>query len=372
VQELSARIAIDIGGTFTDLVLVARKKTFSLKLLTTHERPEQAVIEGCLRLLDDASLPRSELSLILHGTTLATNAIIERKGARTALFVTKGHRDSLEAGYEDRFEQYDLALRKPDPLVPRHLRWPVEERIDAKGKIRIPLDEASVSACLPLLARHAIESIAVGLLHSYVNPQHEQLVQEILRKHRCDLPISLSFEVCPEIREYERLSTTAANAYIKPLIGSYLARLRTCFTSEGIACPMMLMLSSGGLTTVETAQQVPIRLIESGPAGGAALASSVARQIAETRILSFDMGGTTAKICFVDNFRAQPARLLEVARQNRFIKGSGLPLRGPARSDPRRERVLPLGSCAQRAQRGWLALLARRRACGGNGGETGR
>ena len=218
------RLAVDIGGTFTDVVLEAGIRRFTHKVLTTHA-PEDGVMEAIAVVLDDSDVAPDALSLVLHGTTLATNAIIERKGARTALIVTEGFRDSVEMAYENRFEQYDINVERPAPLVPRYLRWPVRERMTARGVANTALDDATVEALVPELDRHGIESIAVGLLHSYANPAHEKRVGEILRAARPDLSVTLSSEVCPEIREYERLSTACANAYVQPLMARYLTQL---------------------------------------------------------------------------------------------------------------------------------------------------
>ena len=323
------RLAVDIGGTFTDIVLEAGDQQFTHKLLTTPQAPEQAVLKGISTVLEEADLTPAAIDLILHGTTLATNAIIQRAGAKTALIVTAGFRDSVEMAYENRFEQYDIDVERPPPLVPRHLRWPVVERMAASGAPVTALDEASVAAWLPEIDRHGIESLAIGLLHSYANPSHERRVAEIIAAARPDLPITLSSTVCPEIREYERLSTACANAYIQPLVARYLTALDAGLKARGLGCPLLMMMSSGGLATLETATQTPIRLVESGPAGGAILARHIAAERGIDRLLSFDMGGTTAKICLIDDGEAETSRSFEVARAYRFTRGSGLPLRIP-------------------------------------------
>jgi N-methylhydantoinase A len=325
-----ARLAVDIGGTFTDLVLErpggARVTT---KLLTTYDHPGRAVLDGIGQVLQKSGLRPNDVGLIIHGTTLATNALIQRSGARTALLTTEGHRDALEMAHEDRFEQYDVMIDRPRPLVPRYLRLPVRERLDRDGRVRIPLDEATVEAALPLLDEHDVESVAIGYLHAFVNPQHEQRTAEILQAARPGLSITLASEVCPEIREFERLSTACANAYVRPLMARYLERLDSELRGLGFTCPFLLMTSGGGLTTMETAARFPIRLVESGPAGGAVLAREVARQANLRRVLSFDMGGTTAKLCLVDDFEPLTSRSFEVDRVYRFKKGSGLPVRIP-------------------------------------------
>ncbi len=323
------RLASDIGGTFTDLVLETPQGRRALKLLTTPEAPERAVIEGTQQLLAQTGLTAADLSLFLHGTTLATNAVIERKGARTALIATEGFRDVLEIADEGRYDQYDLQIEKPKALVPRALRFTLPERVDAKGAVLKPLDLAALEALISQLREARIESLAIAFLHSYANPAHEIAVAERIAAALPDLWISRSSEVCPEIREYERTSTTVANAYVQPVMASYLGRLATALTATGLICPVFMMTSGGGLTTLETARRLPVRLVESGPAGGALLAARLAAELGLDRVLSFDMGGTTAKICLIHDGTPQVARAFEVDRSARFLKGSGLPLRIP-------------------------------------------
>ena len=325
----SARLAVDIGGTFTDLALEQGTRRSTVKVLTTPAAPEQGVLTGIALILEQSGLTPADIAIIIHGTTLATNAIIERKGARTALVTTEGFRDVLALGNESRYDQYDLNIVLPEPLVPRHLRLTVPERLDNDGERLLPLDEAALRALVPLLQRERVESIAIGFLHAFVNPVHERRARDILQSALPDIPVSLSSEVSPEMREWERFSTTAANAYVQPLMARYLSRLEQELRDLGVAAPIFLMLSGGGLTTVETACRFPIRLVESGPAGGAIFAADVARQCGLASVLSFDMGGTTAKICLIDEQRPQTARSFEVARLGRFRKGSGLPLRIP-------------------------------------------
>ena len=324
-----ARLGVDIGGTFTDVALELGGARWSAKILTTPEAPERAVIEVIHRVLGEAGLGPADLSIMIHGTTLATNAIIERKGAKTALLTTEGFRDTIEIRHENRFEQYDVNIDLPPPLVPRRLRFPVRERIDAQGRVLVPLDEAGVAALAGRLAAEAVEAVAIGFLHSFTNPAHERRAGEILARHLPGVPVTLSSDVSPEMREYERFSTACANAYVQPLIGRYLANLETLLRREGFACPLFLMLSGGGLTAVETAIRFPVRLVESGPAGGAIFAAEIARQCGLDKVLSYDMGGTTAKICLIDDLKPQTSRAFEVARIYRFKKGSGLPLRIP-------------------------------------------
>jgi len=325
----SARLAVDIGGTFTDLALEHRGRRATIKVLTTPAAPEKGVMDGVRAILAAANLQPADIALIVHGTTLATNAVIERKGARTALITTEGFRDVIAMGNESRYDQYDLNIVLPEPLVPRHLRLPVPERLDNTGQVLRPLDEAAVRALTPLLQREGVESIAVGLLHAFVNGDHERRVRAILNEELPHIPVSLSCEVSPEMREWERFSTTAANAYVQPMMARYLRILEADLKAMGFAAPLFLMMSGGGLTTIETACRFPIRLVESGPAGGAIFSAHIARQCGLDSVLSFDMGGTTAKICLIDNFEPQTARTFEVARVGRFRKGSGLPLRIP-------------------------------------------
>ncbi len=325
----SARLAVDIGGTFTDLALEHAGGRTTLKVLTTPHAPEQGVMEGVRAILQTAGVEPHQIDLIIHGTTLATNAVIERKGARTALITTEGFRDVIAMGNESRYDQYDLNIVLPQPLVPRHLRLPVPERLDNTGAVLRPLDEAAVRALIPVLKAEAVESIAVGFLHAFVNPDHERRVRAILAEELPDIPVSLSSEVSPEMREWERFSTTVANAYVQPMMARYLRLLEADLRGLGCAAPLFLMMSGGGLTTIETACRFPIRLVESGPAGGAIFSAFIARQCGLERVLSFDMGGTTAKICLIDDYQPQTARTCEVARVGRFRKGSGLPLRIP-------------------------------------------
>ena len=325
----SARLAVDIGGTFTDLALEQGGRRTTVKILTTPAAPEQGVMEGFRIIVQTAGVAPSDIELIVHGTTLATNAIIERKGARTALVTTEGFRDVIAMGNESRYDQYDLNIVLPEPLVPRYLRLPVPERLDNTGKILLPLDEAAVYALIPVLQQENVESIAIGLLHAFVNPVHERRIQAILRDALPDIPVSLSSEVSPEMREWERFSTTVANAYVQPMMARYLRRLEADLHEAGATAPLFLMMSGGGLTTIETACRFPIRLVESGPAGGAIFSAHIARECGLDSVLSFDMGGTTAKICLIDHYKPQTARTFEVARVGRFRKGSGLPLRIP-------------------------------------------
>lgn len=330
-MQTRARLAVDIGGTFTDVVLerLDGNASVSIKVLTTPTAPEEGVLDGVSRILGQAGVAPREVTLIIHGTTLATNALIERKGARTALITTEGFRDAVEIAYEHRFEQYDLYMQRPQPLVPRYLRFTVPERMAADGSVLLPLDETALDGLAPALETEGIEAVAICFLHSYVNAAHEQRAGELLRQQFPDMPITLSADLCPEIREYERMSTACANAYVQPLMSGYLRRLEVGLAALGLTCPLLLMMSSGGVTTVDTAMAQPIRLVESGPAGGVILAQHVAAESGMSRVLSFDMGGTTAKLTLIDDLKPQYSRAFEVARQYRFLKGSGIPIRIP-------------------------------------------
>jgi len=331
LDQLNAagRLAVDIGGTFTDVALEHGGRLHTTKVLTTPAAPELGMLAGIADILRIAGIGPVDVQLIIHGTTLATNALIERKGAATALLTTEGFRDVLALGNESRYDQYDLNIVLPTPLVPRHLRLPVPERISRDGTVLRPLDLAAVRALAPVLVAEKVESVAIGFLHAYRDGAHERAARDALLEALPDMPVSISSEVSPEMREWERFSTTVANAYVQPLMARYLTRLAAALRDQGFTAPVFMMLSGGGLTTIETACRFPIRLVESGPAGGAIFAADIARRHGLDRVLSFDMGGTTAKICLIDDGTPQTARSFEVARVGRFRKGSGLPLRIP-------------------------------------------
>ena len=330
-QERPAiQLAADIGGTFTDVVLETPQRRYSCKVATTPRQPELAVIEGIARLFEESGVRPAQVGLFIHGTTLATNALIERKGARTALLTTEGFRDVLEMGFEKRFEQYDIDIERPTELVPRPLRFAVAERVAADGQVLLPLDEAGVVRCAQAMRRAGVEAVAIGFLHAYGWPQHERRARDIMAAILGEgVTICLSSEVCPEMREYERFSTTCANAYVRPLMAGYLLRLQAMLAAEGLDCPLLLMMSGGGITTLEHATRFPIRLVESGPAGGAILAAHLARECGLRDVMAFDMGGTTAKICLIGNGEPERSRRFEVGRVYRNLKGSGLPIRIP-------------------------------------------
>lgn len=323
----TASLGVDIGGTFTDVVLESGQDRWSTKVLTTYDAPERAILEGMGRVCADAAIAPERIGRIIHGTTLATNALIERRGAKTALITTEGFRDVIEMRTESRFEQYDLNLVLPKPLLERADRFTLNERIDANGNVLIALDPGEIAALLPRLDSY--DSIAIGFLHSYLNPDHERAVAEALLARRPDLTVSLSSDVSPQMREYERFNTTIANAYVKPMIRAYLGRLADKLAKAGARCPVYLMHSGGGIMSIDSAAEYPVRLVESGPAGGAIFAAHLARRHGLERVLSFDMGGTTAKICLIRDATPKTARVFEVARSYRFKKGSGMPISIP-------------------------------------------
>ncbi|MGE0800920.1 MAG: hydantoinase/oxoprolinase family protein [Lautropia sp.] len=322
-------MAVDIGGTFTDVVLQRGEKRWTTKVLTTPHAPENGFLRGVKKVLGLAGVTPNEVGMIIHGTTLGTNALIERKGAKTAFLTTAGFRDVLEIAHESRYELYDLSIEKPAPLVPRELRFTVGERISAAGRVLLGLDTEGIRGVIEALEKLHVQSLAIGFLQSFVNDSHERTARDLIAAAMPGLSISISSEVSPEIREYERFSTVCANAYIRPALDLYIGRLEQELTSEGFSCPLYLMSSGGSLTSPQVARAFPVRLIESGPAGGAILASSIATQCGIERMMAFDMGGTTAKLCFIDGGRPQTAQTFEAARVYRFSQGSGLPLRIP-------------------------------------------
>ena len=324
----SIRLGADIGGTFTDIALDCRGKLYSAKLLTTYSAPEQAILDGIAIVTRDAGISPADLDIVIHGTTLATNALIERRGARTALVTTKGFRDVIEMRTENRFEQYDLNIRLPSPLIPREDRFTVAGRISAQGKELVPLDEAALEELADHIAAAGFEAIAIGFIHAYLNPAHERRAREIIAR-KTSVPISISSEVSPQMREFERFNTVCANAYVRPQMANYLSRLQTRLKEMGASCPVFMIHSGGGLISVETASEFPVRLVESGPAGGAIFAANIAQRFGLDRAVSYDMGGTTAKICLIEDFQPKTARTFEVARTYRFCKGSGMPISIP-------------------------------------------
>ena len=325
------RLGCDIGGTFTDFVLVnGDTGEFQInKCLTTPGDPSDAVEQGILELLEREPGFMPKIDEIIHGTTLVINAIIERKGAKTGLITTKGFRDVLELGREIRYDAYDIFAEYPLPLVPRSLRFEVTERITSDGRVIQDLEEKDVQKVLSELLELGIESLAVCLLNSYENPVHEKKIQDMVKQLAPDLSLSTSFEVLPQIREYERTCTTATNAYVKPITARYLAKLSSRLETLGFNGKLFIMLSSGGITSVETAQQFPVRIIESGPTAAVIASQHYGRMFQIKDIFCFDMGGTTAKSCLIQKGHAGLVSTFEVGRVQRFKKGSGLPIQVP-------------------------------------------
>ncbi len=325
------RAGVDIGGTFTDLLLLDEHTGEMIigKILTTPGDPSVAVIQGLQALLGERQVDPAAVAAAIHGTTLITNAIIERKGAKTGLITTQGFRDALEIGREKRYDIYDIFLENPQPLVPRALRREVAERLDETGRVLVPLNRMEVLDVVQDLLRDGVEALAVVLLHSFRNPAHERIVREVVESEFPSLTLALSSDVMPEIREFERTSTTVANVYVKPIARRYLTKLRIDVQRLGFRGDLYIMLSNGGITTCETASEYPIRLIESGPAAGALAASFYSQLKGLDHVISFDMGGTTAKICVIDQGQPMVTTEFEVARVYRFTKGSGLPVKVP-------------------------------------------
>ena len=327
----SYRVGLDIGGTFTDLVLL-HEPSGALrwhKVLTTPRDPAEGALRGLRELCDRAGVGLSEIGTLIHATTLVTNAIIERKGSRTALLTTDGFRDILEMGKEQRYDIYDLFLRFPDPLVPRRWRVEVRERVTRDGDVRIALDTADARAQVARLADAGVEALAVVFLHAYRNPAHERMVQELAQREFPHLAVSISSEVSPEIREYERTATTVCNAYVQPVVDRYIRNMEAALADGGFAGRFLLMLSSGTLASPDVARRFPVRMLESGPAAGALVTGHLGGQAGHADLVGFDMGGTTAKVCLVRDGRPRITSSLEVGRVHRFKKGSGLPVVAP-------------------------------------------
>ena len=328
---MAYRIGSDIGGTFTDLILASEDgQTFQVgKVLTTPDRPDDAVVAGIQAVVGASGVPAAQVSHVLHGTTLFTNALIERTGARTALVTTKGFRDAIEIAREHRYDMYDLYMQRPRPIAPRHLRFELDERVLVDGSVRHAVDPAEVWRLADRLRTERIEAVGVCLLHAYANPAHERLVGTILREALPDTAVTLSSEVVPEIREYERTSTTLANVYVQRLAQQYLERLRDRLRGIGVGGGLFIMQSNGGLCEAETGGRYPVRLIESGPAAGALAAAHYGALLGHKDLLSFDMGGTTAKACVISDGEPLVSPEFEIDRRYRFKKGSGLPIKVP-------------------------------------------
>ncbi len=330
------KLGVDIGGTLTDVVLLdERTERVSFgKTLTTYPDPLNGILTGVDQILQENGLSLSAVQTVVHGTTLVTNAVIERKGVRTALLTTKGFEDVLEIGREMRYDIYDLFITMPRPLVPRSLRIGIEERVDKSGNVLCPLNAAQVEQAADKLVHKGVQSVAISFLHAFANPAHERLAAELIRRRHPHLAVSLSSEVLPEIREYERTSATAMNAYVQPLTEDYLKRLRAALEERGFDGDIFIMDSAGRLTTIQGARRLPILLLESGPAGGVMAGVFIQKQLSRTlngaeQLLAFDMGGTTAKASIIQNGRPEITHQFEAARERRFKKGSGLPVRIP-------------------------------------------
>ena len=323
------RIGVDIGGTFTDIALSYGDELTTAKVLTTYDKPEQAILDGMQLALEQAGLEPSAIGQVIHGTTLVTNALIQRKGAKLALITTEGFRDVIEMRSENRFEQYDLNLTLPKPLVPRQDRLTLNERIGPDGEVLLALDPQEVTEMVQKIRDGGYESVAIGLLHAYANDAHEVQMAKALREAAPDLFISLSSVISPQMRELPRFNTVIANAYVQPQVADYLMRLVDRLQAKGITAPVFMMHSGGGLISVEVAIEQPVRLLESGPAGGAIFAAEFARAHQLDKVLSFDMGGTTAKICLIEDGTPKTANSFEVARTYRFKKGSGMMVSTP-------------------------------------------
>ncbi|HVB64438.1 MAG TPA: hydantoinase/oxoprolinase family protein [Nitrolancea sp.] len=326
------RLGVDIGGTFTDLALLEQQSGTLItgKTLTTPSDPADGVLLGLTQLLGRHDVPVDAIAHCIHATTLVTNALIERKGARTGLITTAGFRDVLAIGRELRYDLYDLRLEMPVPLVPQPYRKEVTERVRRDGSVRDSLDSDAVRRVLRELVDDSVESVAIVFLHSYANSTHEEEAERVAIREFPQLFVSASYRIAREIREYERTSTTVANAYVQPLASRYLTRMEEQLAGLGMVGPLSLMVSSGGLTSAATAREQPITLTESGPAAGALVGQFIGQLAGEPSVIAFDMGGTTAKACLIDDGEPLLTYSFEAGRVHRFKKGSGLPLKVPA------------------------------------------
>ena len=329
MTQKNARIGVDIGGTFTDVALDLEGVLFTGKVLTNYAQPEQAIIDGINVVCQKAGLNTTEVTTVIHGTTLVTNSLIERRGANTAFITTEGFRDVVEMRTENRFEQYDLNITLPTPLVSRSSRYTINERIDSSGDVLTPINKDEIYSLVKKVVAAGYEAVAIGFIHSYANDIHETEVAKVFAEIAPELSVSISSHVSPQMREFQRFNTVIANAYVRPQVSDYLDRLLSRLNDMGIMCPVYMMHSAGGLISVETASEFPVRLLESGPAGGAIFAAKFAKSYGENQVVSFDMGGTTAKICLIENGKPKTANTFEVARTYRFAKGSGMPLSTP-------------------------------------------
>ena len=329
MSNTDIRVGVDIGGTFTDVALQHPGGLSTCKVLTNYTQPEQAILDGIVKAAEQADIALGDITQVIHGTTLVTNALIERRGAKTAFITTEGFRDVIEMRSENRFEQYDLNLNLPKPLVPRQDRFTLNERMGPDGNVLLALDLGEVNAMVDRIKSGGFEAVAVGLMHAYANDAHEVAMGDALRAAMPDLSVSLSSVISPQMRELPRFNTVIANAYVQPQVADYLGRLVARLRETGVTAPVFMLHSGGGLISVETAAEQPVRLLESGPAGGAIFAADFARAHGLDKVLSFDMGGTTAKICLIEDGAPKTANTFEVARTYRFKKGSGMTVSTP-------------------------------------------
>ena len=330
-QRARFSLGVDIGGTFTDFALMntISGEVHAAKVLTNYKDLTHAVLDGVHQLSSRIPESGAAIERVIHGTTLATNALIQRKGGKTALLVTLGFRDILELGRESRFDIYDINIEMPAALVPRKHVFEIEERIDHTGEVVVPFAIDQVKKVVAQIKVQGIDAVAVCLLHAFKNPLHERQLAALIERELPGVPVSLSSDVIPDIREYERASTTAANAYVQPAIRGYLDRLAEGLKREGVTAPLSIMTSDGGIISCETANRYPVRLIESGPAGGAMAAAFFAAGTGIEKAIALDMGGTTAKVCVIDEGKPEQSTEFEIDRVFRFAKGSGLPLKIP-------------------------------------------
>ena len=323
------RVGVDIGGTFTDVALETSKGIFTTKVLTNYNEPETAILEAIEVAAVDAKVSLADIQQVIHGTTLVSNSMIERRGAKLAFITTEGFRDVIEMRSENRFEQYDLNLELPKPLVPRKDRFTLNERVSADGDVLLAPSQAKVDELADKIIAQGYEAVAVGFMHAYANNTHEVMMEKALRKRAPELSISISSVISPQMRELPRFNTVITNAYVQPQVAAYLGRLVDKLREASIIAPVFLLHSGGGLISIETAAEQPVRLLESGPAGGAIFAAEYARAHNLDKVLSFDMGGTTAKICLIEDGAPKTANTFEIARTYRFKKGSGMTVSTP-------------------------------------------
>ncbi|MEP2921436.1 MAG: hydantoinase/oxoprolinase family protein [Sulfitobacter sp.] len=329
MTKLLNRVGVDIGGTFTDVALEHAGGLATCKVLTNYTHPEQAIIDGIEIAAQKAGIAMAEITQVIHGTTLVTNSLIERRGAKLAFITTEGFRDVIEMRSENRFEQYDLNLTLPKPMVPREDRLTLNERMGPNGEVLLALDPAEIDAMVKTILAGDYEAVAIGLMHSYANDAHEVQMAKALRAAAPDMSISISSVISPQMRELPRFNTVIANAYVQPQVADYLGRLVQRLSDAGVGAPVFMLHSGGGLISVDLAAEQPVRLLESGPAGGAIFAADFARGHGLDSVLSFDMGGTTAKICLIEDGAPKTANTFEVARTYRFKKGSGMTVSTP-------------------------------------------